>query len=425
VQADFPGHDLVGLARDVARAQPSLRVLLTINAANPTNGAIGIESLGADRAPADARVIVDSVQHGIAPDSLAVLQLSGGTTNVPKLIPRLHAEYWYNAKAYARAVQLKPGDCVAHILPVVHNAGIVCGVHAAHSVGSCFATAAHDPAEITALVRRQPPTHMMMAPPIAQMVLADDDLREALRSLRRMVWTLGKLPPQVREVFETDTCMIQQLYGQGEGLCMVTPAEAPPEIRHHTVGAPVCAFDEIRVYFPNTENPVPVGVPGELCCRGPYTLRGYYRAPERNIEAFTSDGFYRSGDIVVELQAPGGPFYAVEDRLKDVISRGGEKINALEVEELLVRHAAIEAAALVAMPDERLGERACAVLVLRDGAEAPGIEDLRAFLDDLGVAKFKWPERIELRDALPLTSVDKVNKALLRREVADILAAKR
>src|SRR5439155_11632129 len=124
--------------------------------------------------------------------------------------------------------------------------------------------------------------------------------------------------------------------------------------------------------------------------------------PRRNNEAFTSDGYYRTGDIVVEVSGAGGPFYAMEDRLKDVISRGGEKINALEVENLLLQHPDVEAAALVAMPDQRLGERACAVLVVSDRAAPPDVAQLREFLDGLGVAKFKWPERVEIRDELPL-----------------------
>jgi non-ribosomal peptide synthetase component E (peptide arylation enzyme) len=111
----------------------------------------------------------------------------------------------------------------------------------------------------------------------------------------------------------------------------------------------------------------------------------------------------------------------LEHRIKDVNNRGGEKVNALEVEQLLDRHPAIEKSALVAMPDDRLGERACAFLVCAPGAQAPTIEDLRAYLHDLGVAKFKAPERIEVRDTLPLTNIDKLDKAALRREIVAIL----
>jgi non-ribosomal peptide synthetase component E (peptide arylation enzyme) len=210
------------------------------------------------------------------------------------------------------------------------------------------------------------------------------------------------------------------MFGMAEGLCMYTARSAPRELRLRSVGTPVSRLDEIRVYAPGTEDPVAAGQPGELCCRGPYTIRGYYRAPERNAETFTADGFYRTGDIVVEL---GDGYYALADRIKDLINRGGEKVNAAEVEELLMRHPAIEQVAVVAMPDALLGERCCAFVVLADGAAPIDVAALRTHLSALGVAKFKYPERVEIRPELPMTSVTKLNKAALRAEITAILAA--
>lgn len=427
VQADFPGHDLLALAGEIAAGQPSLRVLLTLGADPAPEGAVALESLlraGPEDA-AEAQRIVDAIQEGVDPDSVAAMQLSGGTTSVPKVIPRLHAEYWFNARAYADAIGLGPGAAVAHLLPVVHNAGIVCGVHAAHSTGACFALSPHDAEGMKALARQVPLTHMMIPPPIAKHILEDPGLRESLGTLTSAIWVLGRLSDPVIASFETDTCRIVQMFGMGEGLCLVTPRDAPVEIRHRAVGATICDLDEIRVYAPGTETEVAVGEPGELCCRGPYTIRGYYRSPERNAEAFTADGFYRTGDIVVELEHEGARYFVLEDRLKDVINRGGEKVNAAEVEGLLIRHPAIERAALVAMPDERLGERACVFLVVRQGEEAPSIPDLQEYLHGLGVAKYKSPERIEIRPDLPYTNVDKVNKVVLRAEIAALLEAER
>src|SRR3954462_7694319 len=133
---------------------------------------------------------------------------------------------------------------------------------------------------------------------------------------------------------------------------------------HRCVGTTICDLDEVRVYEPGTEDPVTPGEPGEFCARGPYTIRGYFRSPERNREAFTSDGFYRTGDVIIEVEHENRPYYVLADRIKDVINRGGEKVNAAEVEGLLVRHPAVEGIALVAVPDDRLGERACAVVVV-------------------------------------------------------------
>jgi non-ribosomal peptide synthetase component E (peptide arylation enzyme) len=213
------------------------------------------------------------------------------------------------------------------------------------------------------------------------------------------------------------------MFGMGEGLCMVSSREAPAAIRHGTQGTPVSAHDEVRVYEPGTESPVPPGQPGELCVRGPYTICGYYAAPGRNAEAFTSDGFYRTGDVVTEIQDAGRGYYRLEDRIKDLINRGGEKINAEEVEQLLLDHPGIERAAVVAMPDDRLGEKACAFLVLRPGVETIDLEVIKAHLHTRGVAKFKWPERLEIRSELPLTNIHKVNKAILRQQIAAIVTS--
>ncbi|MEH0421436.1 (2,3-dihydroxybenzoyl)adenylate synthase [Streptomyces sp. B21-083] len=423
VEPGFAGHDLVALATEVARSQPTLRWLLTIGAAHPPAGGCAIEALEAmtQSRAATARDLVDDIQASVHADSLAVLQLSGGTTSTPKLIPRLHSEYWYNARAVAEANGLDATGCFAHLLPMVHNAGIVSGLHAAHAVGGCFALAAPDPAQLGAMASHI--THMTLSPSLAVMVLRNPGLRDALTSLRVVNWVLGPLTAEIVAAFESPSCRVIQSFGMGEGLCMVTPFSAPPEVRHRTVGTPVSPLDEVRVYEPGTETPVSPGSRGELCTRGPYTIRGYFRAPERDAEAFTSDGFYRTGDVVVEVRDGGRSSYALEDRIKDLINRGGEKVNAAEVEHLLVRHPAVERVAVVAMPDERLGERSCAFVVPRPGAQPPDLTEIQRYLDEIGVAKFKWPERIESCGEFPMTNVSKIDKRALRRRIADILDA--
>jgi len=425
IEAGFPGQDLVALARGAAGRTPSMRVLMTVGASEPPEGAIAIESLehaGLDD-PVAAGAQARELHEEIGPDDVATLQLSGGTTSTPKLIPRRHAEYWLNARLYAEGMQLAAGDFVPHLLPVIHNAGIVCGLHAAHSQGAAFGTCPPTPEGFTALVRRAAPTHLMMAPPIQKMVDSTPELKARLQSLRLIIWVLGKLPAEVIGEWERDGRVIGQMFGQSEGLCMITPLDAPAEIRHSCVGRPLSELDEVRILEPGTEQPVEPGEPGELCCRGPYTIRGYYRAPERNREAFTADGFYRTGDIVKQVDGPGGPYYALADRIKDLINRGGEKVNAQEIEQLLLEHPAIAEIALVAMPDKLMGERACAFIVPASGVRAPVKEDLQMFLNALNVAKFKWPERVEHRRCLPRTNVQKVDKKRLRAEIAELLEA--
>ena len=151
---------------------------------------------------------------------------------------------------------------------------------------------------------------------------------------------------------------------------------------------------------------VPDGEPGELIVRGPYTLRGYFRSPEHNARAFTPDGFYRSGDLLRKL--PSGN-YVVEGRVKDLINRGGEKISAEEVENLILSHEAVLNVACVPYPDPVLGERMCACVVLRPGFSL-SLQELVTFLAGFEIARFKLPERLELFGTLPLSGFGKVSK---------------
>lgn len=420
----FAGHDLRSLAGDVAAAHPSLRVKLTVGTTSPGSDELSIESLADDAGPTSEKrhAAVAELQGRLSPEGVAALQLSGGTTSVPKLIPRLGTEYWYNAAQWAHAMSMTADSAAVHLLPLIHNAGIVCALHAAHSVGACFSTSPPDTAAFLRLACEVTITHMLMTRPIANVVDADPLLRAALRGLQTVAWADRAVPSTVLDEYESDTCKVIQMFGMGEGLCMFSPREAPAEIRHGTQGAPISDHDEVRVLVPGTETPVQPGALGELCARGPYTIRGYFASPERNAEAFTSDGFYRTGDVVTEVRHNGRSYYRLEDRIKDLINRGGEKINAEEVELLLLKHHGIERVAVVAMPDPRLGERACAFVVTKAGEADVELEGVQQFLLEQGVAKFKWPERIEIRTELPLTNIHKVNKAILRQQIAALLA---
>jgi 2,3-dihydroxybenzoate-AMP ligase len=157
---------------------------------------------------------------------------------------------------------------------------------------------------------------------------------------------------------------------------------------------------------------VPPGEPGELHTRGPYTLRGYFRAAAYNRNAFTADGFYRTGDVV--RATPTGHL-VVEGRVRDVINRGGEKISAEEVEDHLLAHAGVRNVAVIATPDAVLGERTCAVVVPAE--HPPSLADLAAFLRARGLAEYKIPDRLEVVDALPGTGVGKVDKRALAAAV--------
>src|SRR5437879_8762536 len=201
-----------------------------------------------------------------------------------------------------------------------------------------------------------------------------------------------------------------------EGLLCATRRDDPVEVVVGTQGRPVSPDDEIRVVGDDGREVAP-GELGELECRGPYTIRGYYRADEHNRIAFTSDGYYRTGDLV--RRHPSGNI-VVEGRKKDLINRGGEKISAEEVENLILSHPAVLNVAVVAVPDEVLGERACACVMLRPGTTLTVADMTDFLLRETRIAKFKLPERLQVRDRFPTTAVGKISKKDLREEVAGL-----
>ena len=234
----------------------------------------------------------------------------------------------------------------------------------------------------------------------------------------------------LKEIFSTDAAETvtktmgvpgHQIFGMTEGTCMFTREGDSEAIRYNTCGQPISEFDEVRILKPGTETDVPDGEIGEMATRGPYTIRGYYNAEERNAEAFTSDGFYRSGDLMRRIREDGKAYYSFEGRIKDVVDRANEKVNCEEVERAVMAHPAFTDVAVVGMPCPTHGERICLFAVAPEGTTLPSVKELGAFLKDAGLAIFKWPERIERIDALPLTKVGKLDKAPLRTLIADMV----
>lgn len=416
VDAAARGGAVLDLAHEVRSRSSELEYLCTIGD-REGRGDIAIEDLadaavaGEDRDPALPRV---------GADDLAVLQLSGGTTATPKAIPRLHAESWYNALATARCYPIVEGERVAHVIPIVHNAGVHSALHAGHAVGATVLTCGPDPEEFIPFLTKQKADSVLLVPGVVASLLEREDFRAMLGGLRRLSLSAAAVPPELFDQLEGLGVSVVQQFGMGEGFCTGMPLDAPREMRRETVGFPLSPEDEFRIVDGDGRE-VPDGEPGELLVRGPYTIRGYWDAEERNAVAFTEDGFYRTGDVLSVRVVDGRRCLVVGGRIKDLINRGGEKINAEEVETALRRHPGVREVALVAMPDLRLGERGCAFVVAADPGSKPALAELTETLADIGLAKYKWPERVEHLDALPRTPVGKVEKARLREQIANKL----
>ena len=410
VDADAGGGRLLTLAADLRQAVPSLHLTVT------ARGRLGQGD--ADLALLAAESIAPPARQGADPDAIAVIQLSGGTTAVPKLIPRRHAEYWYNALATAERFDLRPGDRIAHVFPLVHNAGIHGALHAAHSVGATLLVADSQPDEFIPFLTAENADSMVLFPGFVTSLLERSDFRALISSLRRLSLSAAVVPPALFDRLEMLGVNVVQQFGMAEGFCTGMPLDAPLEMRRETVGFPLSPDDVFRVVDGEGRH-VPNGEVGELQVSGPYTITGYLGGV--GATAFASDGFYRTGDLVRVHEVAGKRCLAVAGRIKDIINRGGEKVNAEELELLLLEIPGVEAVAAVAMPDARLGERTCVFIVVTSGARLE-LGDLTRELAARGVAKFKWPERLEIVDELPRTPVGKVSKVHLRQTIAALVA---
>lgn len=379
--------------------------------------------LGDVDSPAPERV----PEAGAVANQIAFLQLSGGTTGVSKLIPRTHADYLYSVRASAEICGLDADARMLVVLPAAHNfpmssPGILGVLH----VGGCVVLAP-DPSPRTAfaLVERERVTIASLVPPLAQAwIAAAPRRRPDLSSLRLLQIGGARLAPAVaREVRTVLGVRLQQVFGMAEGLVNYTRAEDPEDLVVECQGRPISDLDEVRVVDAEDRD-VPDGSDGELLTRGPYTIRGYYRADRADAESFTPDGYYRTGDLVRRL--PSGHI-VVTGRIKDQVNRSGEKIACDEIEDLLLAHPGVRDAVAVGVPDPYLGER-LAVVVVPASATGPTAgaaltEQLRSHLVAEGLATFKMPDQFAFVDELPTTGVGKNSRRDLRRLLAERLDA--
>ncbi|MFI6403201.1 (2,3-dihydroxybenzoyl)adenylate synthase [Streptomyces sp. NPDC050548] len=348
------------------------------------------------------------------PEDVALFLLSGGTSGPPKLIPRTHADYTYQLRQTARLCGFGPGTRYLCALPMGHNFALACpGVLGTLRLGGTAVLApAPTPESCFPLIERAGVTATSLVPALVPLWLdAAGWTEHDLRSLGLLQVGGARLDPQTaRRVPGELGCTLQQVYGMAEGLLNFTRLDDPEEVVVHTQGRPLTAGDEVRVIREDGTVAGP-GEQGELYTRGPYTVRGYYRSPERNRTHFTDDGFYRTGDLV-RRTATG--YFQVVGRVNDVVNRGGEKVPAQEVEEHLRADPRIVAAALIGLPDPLLGERTCACVVPQDPERPPTLREVRAGLRDRGIAPYKMPDGLVVLAELPLTPVGKVDKRTLR-----------
>lgn len=344
-------------------------------------------------------------------EDTAFLLLSGGTTGTPKLIPRKHGHYFYNFTASAELCGFNSEMVFLAVLPVAHNFTLASpGVLGTFQCGGRVVTSISASCdEAMPLIEKEGVTHVALVPPLAKLWVEGREWEDSdLSSLKLMQVGGARLEAGLaKQLLDTLGCGLQQVFGMAEGLLCYTRLGDPLETIIHTQGRPLSPDDEIRV-VDEEDRDVAEGQLGQLMTRGPYTIRGYFRAPAQNASSFTQDGFYLSGDLV-RRDAQGN--FIVEGRIKEQINRCGEKISAAEVEEAISALHGVHAVAAVGVPDDLLGERIC-VFIKPEGQRVEPSQ-LKTALRASGLSDYKVPDQIETIDEWPLTAAKKIDKRKL------------
>ncbi|WP_427306532.1 AMP-binding protein [Cupriavidus sp. H39] len=417
VQGDDPRFDDVAFAQEMQDEVPSLAYIL--QARGERRGkAVLLADLIRDMPLEQARARLAEVSHD--PFQVAVFQLSGGTTGVPKIIPRFQSEYLYNMRAVAACNGYTQDDVLFFPTPYMHNLNMGC-FFGPFLLSGATVTVTPDIGEenLQRLVRDYRPTWFGVAGPILTRIAPELAKADAAERARRNFIA----PKNAAGLTRLTGSPTHHIFGMTEGVIMFARRDDPQEIRDTSIGSPVSAWDEVKIVHPGTEAPVADGEAGEALFRGPYTIRGYYKSEQEDATRFTADGFYRSGDLMSSRVVNGKRYYFFCGRIKDVVDRGGEKINAEELENVINLHPAVLACAVVGMPDRVYGERVCAFVVPKPPATSLTLPQLTDYLQQAGLAKFKWPERLEVIREFPLTASGKLSKALLRQQIIQTLEA--
>lgn len=400
--AEFRGFSYADMSAEVADAVPTVkhRVLL-----GGGDGALDFQRDLLDRA---WEVSIDGLEAG--PGDAAQVMFTSGTTGEPKGVVHTHNTLYAMNKAQADVLHLSPDEVTAMGSPTTHQAGYTWNYLMPLLLG---ATSVHvdawDATEMLRILEQERVSFFMGAPTfLADLIEVQRRDKRDLSALHTFATGSAPIPPvvveQAREILG---CRLYALWGMTENGCVtITRPEDPIMRAAESDGTPVPGM-EVRIAPAADGGPV-----GALQVRGASQCPTYFNRPEVYAESVTEDGWFDTGDLARD-DGYGG--IRIAGRVKDVISRGAEKIPVVEVEAALLRHPGVRDVAVVGYPDDRLGERACAVLVTT--GSAPSLDDLRAHLAGLGMAKQYWPERIELTETLPKTPSGKIQKFVLREQL--------
>ncbi|HCI7598612.1 medium-chain fatty-acid--CoA ligase [Escherichia coli] len=387
---------------------PQLQQIVGVDKLAPATSSLSLSQILADNTPLTTAITV----HG---DELAAVLFTSGTEGLPKGVMLTHNNILASERAYCARLNLTWQDVFMMPAPLGHATGFLHGVTAPFLIGArSVLLDIFTPAACLALLEQQRCTCMLGATPFVYDLLNLLEKQPAdLSALRFFLCGGTTIPKKVARECQQRGIKLLSVYGSTESSPhAVVNLDDPLSRFMHTDGY-AAAGVEIKV-VDNARKTLPPGCEGEEASRGPNVFTGYFDEPELTARALDEEGWYYSGDLCRMDEAG---YIKITGRKKDIIVRGGENISSREVEDILLQHPKIHDACVVAMPDERLGERSCAYVVLKAPHHSLSLEDVVAFFSRKRVAKYKYPEHIVVIEKLPRTASGKIQKFLLRKDI--------
>ncbi|WP_097505025.1 medium-chain fatty-acid--CoA ligase [Escherichia coli] len=387
---------------------PQLQQIVGVDKLAPATSSLSLSQIIADNTPLTTAITT----HG---DELAAVLFTSGTEGLPKGVMLTHNNILASERAYCARLNLTWQDVFMMPAPLGHATGFLHGVTAPFLIGArSVLLDIFTPDACLALLEQQRCTCMLGATPFVYDLLNVLEKQPAdLSALRFFLCGGTTIPKKVARECQQLGIKLLSVYGSTESSPhAVVNLDDPLSRFMHTDGY-AAAGVEIKV-VDDARKTLPPGCEGEEASRGPNVFMGYFDEPELTARALDEESWYYSGDLCRMDEAG---YIKITGRKKDIIVRGGENISSREVEDILLQHPKIHDACVVAMPDERLGERSCAYVVLKAPHHSLSLEEVVAFFSRKRVAKYKYPEHIVVIEKLPRTASGKIQKFLLRKDI--------
>jgi 2,3-dihydroxybenzoate-AMP ligase/mycobactin salicyl-AMP ligase len=349
------------------------------------------------------------------PMEVSIILPTGGTTGLPKAVPRTHNDYIASVEYHTKAWEITSEDTLLTSAPVGHAQAIHnCVGGAFFNYARYVITDSTNAEDLCRVIEREKVTAFPTVPSIAQRIIELPNLKDYDLSSLKKLYAGGapSTPELIKSVYEKLGCKYVNTLGSSEGPASMTRLDYDFNAISATVGRSDCPYTQIRI-IDQYGNEVPPGKEGELTMKGPNIFNGYFKSPEDNRKVFTADGFFKTGDLA-KIDDNGN--IIITGRIKETILRGGETISAIGIEHLISSHPAVAEVAVLGMPDKALGERICAYIKLKPGATLT-FDELIIYLKGTGASVLQLPERVEFIESMPLTNVGKIDKKVLKEDI--------